>query len=191
MVKEMLIFSEGVIASAVAFSHEAEGRGGKQSRVSAQSKASGSPHKGTPIHYALKSRKAGWSRMPHRFAPRDDGMVQRFLKFGAAGGLLLVSSPALAAPDTVGSVLTVLLSLGLILGGFVAVAWFARRYLPGMGAQGAVKVVGTTAVGTRERVVVVEVDNTWLLLGVGGGNVRLLHTLPKPADSGKPMAERA
>jgi flagellar protein FliO/FliZ len=60
-----------------------------------------------------------------------------------------------------------------------------------MGAQGAVKVVGTTPVGTRERVVVVEVDNTWLLLGVGGGNVRLLHTLPRPADSNKPLAERA
>jgi flagellar protein FliO/FliZ len=52
-----------------------------------------------------------------------------------------------------------------------------------MGAQGAVKVVGTTAVGTRERVVVIEVDNTWLLLGVGGGNVRLLHSLPKPEQA--------
>jgi flagellar protein FliO/FliZ len=113
------------------------------------------------------------------------------LKFVAAGALLLIPSPALAAPDTAGSMLTVLLSLGLILGGFVAVAWLARHYLPGMGAQGAVKVVGTTAVGARERVVVVEVDNTWLLLGVGGGNVRLLHTLPRPADSNKPMAERA
>lgn len=75
---------------------------------------------------------------------------------------------------------TVLLSLVLILGGFVAVAWFARRHLPGLGAQGAVKVVGSTAVGARERVVVVEVEGTWLLLGVGGGNVRVLHTLPKP-----------
>lgn len=112
------------------------------------------------------------------------------LKFVAAGALLLIPSRALAAPDTAGSLLTVLLSLGLILGGFVAVAWLARRYLPGMGAQGAVKVVGTTAVGARERVVVVEVDNTWLLLGVGGGNVRLLHTLPRPADSNSP-AERA
>jgi flagellar protein FliO/FliZ len=36
---------------------------------------------------------------------------------------------------------------------------------------------------------VVEVDHTWLLLGVGGGNVRLLHTLPKP-DSSKTTAER-
>ncbi|MDQ1314742.1 MAG: flagellar protein FliO/FliZ [Pseudomonadota bacterium] len=108
----------------------------------------------------------------------------------AAGTLLLISSPALAASDAAGSVLTVLLSLALILGGFVALAWLVRRYLPGMGAQGAVKVVGTTAVGPRERVVVVEVDDTWLLLGVGGGNVRLLHTLPKPADAGKLQTER-
>jgi flagellar protein FliO/FliZ len=103
-------------------------------------------------------------------------------RFFAAGALLLVPSWAFAAPDTAGSMLTVLLSLVLILGGFVAVAWLARRYLPGMGTQGVVRVVGTTPVGTRERVVVVEVDNTWLLLGVGGGNVRLLHSQPKPAD---------
>ena len=107
-------------------------------------------------------------------------------KFVAAGALLLIPSLALAASGTASSVLTVLLSLGLILGGFVALAWFARRYLPGMGAQGVVKVVGTTPVGTRERVVVVEVDGTWLLLGVGGGNVRLLHTLPKPAAERQP-----
>jgi flagellar protein FliO/FliZ len=104
------------------------------------------------------------------------------LRFIAAGALL-APAWAWAAPGAASSLLTVLLSLALILGGFVAVAWLARRYLPGMRAQGAVKVVGTTPVGTRERVVVVEVADTWLLLGVGGGNVRLLHTLPKPAGS--------
>ena len=104
-------------------------------------------------------------------------------KLIAAGTLWLAPSWALAASAPASSMVTVLLSLVLILGGFVAVAWFARRYLPGMGAQGAVKVVGSTAVGGRERVVVVEVDHTWLLLGVGGGNVRLLHTLPKPDQS--------
>jgi flagellar protein FliO/FliZ len=104
---------------------------------------------------------------------------------GFSGALLLVPAAAWAAPDAASSMLTVLLSLVLILGGFVAVAWFARRHLPGMAAQGAVKVVGTTAVGARERVVVVEVDDTWLLLGVGGGNVRLLHTLPKPPGAGE------
>jgi flagellar protein FliO/FliZ len=112
-------------------------------------------------------------------------------KYVAAAVLMVFSSRAFAASDAASSIFTVLLSLVLILGGFVAVAWFARRYLPGMGAQGAVKVVGSTAVGTRERVVVVEVEGTWLLLGVGGGNVRMLHALPKPADSSLPVVERA
>ena len=112
------------------------------------------------------------------------------IKWMAGSVLLLIPSWAWAAPDTATSMLTVLLSLVLILGGFVAVAWFARRYLPGMGAQGVVKVVGTTAVGARERVVVVEVDGTWLLLGVGGGNVRLLHTQPKPAIQTPLQADR-
>jgi len=113
-------------------------------------------------------------------------------KIFMAGALLSASSRAFAAPEpAASSMLTVLLSLALILGGFVALAWFARRYLPGMGAQGVVKVVGTTTVGARERVVVIEVDNTWLLLGVGGGNVRLLHTLPKPIDSRHIQAERS
>lgn len=96
-----------------------------------------------------------------------------------AAAWLLVTTPARAAADPVGGMLTVGLSLALILGGFAALAWAARRYLPGMGAQGAVKVVASTAVGPRERVVVIEVGDTWLLLGVGGGNVRLLHTLPR------------
>lgn len=112
--------------------------------------------------------------------------VRRINPHVAAGAWLLMPASAWAAPDTASNLFTVLLSLALILGGFVAVAWFARRYLPGMGAQSAVKVVGTTPVGTRERVVVIEVDHTWLLLGVGGGNVRLLHTLPKPEQTPSP-----
>lgn len=108
-----------------------------------------------------------------------------------AGGLLAWPAPALAAPDVAASALTVGLSLVLILGGFIAVAWFARRYLPGVGQAGIVKVVGSTAVGSRERVVVVELDGTWLVLGVASGNVRLLHSLPKPATPQAAEAGRA
>lgn len=96
--------------------------------------------------------------------------------------MLGMSGPAWAAVEATSGVM-VLVSLVLILGGFVAVAWLLRRYLPGLGSQGCVKVVGATAVGPRERVVVVEIADTWLLLGVGGGNVRLLHSLPRPANT--------
>ncbi|MHB1352766.1 MAG: flagellar biosynthetic protein FliO [Thiobacillus sp.] len=100
---------------------------------------------------------------------------------GAASMLLVPAQAWAAVPDAAGGMLSVFVSLALILGGFVAIAWLARRYLPGMASQGVVKVIGTTSVGPRERVVVVEIDDTWLTLGVGGGNVRLLHTSPKPA----------
>lgn len=110
-------------------------------------------------------------------------MIPRAILKQVGGGLLVLPAPAWAAVDAVGSLLTVLLALALILGGFIALAWFARRYLPGMATQGVVKVVGATNVGPRERVVVVEVAETWVVLGVGGGNVRLLHSLPKPGLS--------
>lgn len=96
--------------------------------------------------------------------------------------LACLATPVSAATNSATSVATVLISLVLILGGFALVAWLARRYLPGLGGtQGAVKVVGATMVGPRERVVVIEVEDARLVLGVGGGQVRLLHTLPRAA----------
>lgn len=107
-------------------------------------------------------------------------MTLRTLVACLAAGL---ASPAQAAQSVAASVWPMLLSLVLILGGFIAVAWLARRYLPGVGKQGVVKVVGATMVGPRERVVVVEVEDTWLLLGVGAGQVRLLDKRAKPDDA--------
>ncbi|WP_447554870.1 flagellar biosynthetic protein FliO [Vreelandella sp. EE22] len=49
------------------------------------------------------------------------------------------------------------------------------------------RVVGTTAVGSRERIVVVEVEDTWLVVGVGGGRITKLHERPAPAD--RPVGE--
>ncbi|MDN3524887.1 flagellar biosynthetic protein FliO [Halomonas sabkhae] len=42
--------------------------------------------------------------------------------------------------------------------------------------------IGGINVGNRERVVIVEVDSTWLVLGVGGGQVNKLHEMPTPPD---------
>lgn len=98
-------------------------------------------------------------------------------------GLLLSASGSAWAADGAAGVYGMLLSLALILGLFVLAAWLVKRYLPQVGKAGPVKVVGATLVGARERVVVVEVQDTWLVLGVGGGQVRTLHTLPKPGEN--------
>lgn len=95
---------------------------------------------------------------------------------------LLAASPAAWAAGGNAGVAGMLLSLLFILGLFVLAAWLVKRYLPQVGRPGPVKVVGATLVGPRERVVVVEVEDTWLVLGVGGGQVRTLHTLPKPKE---------
>lgn len=42
------------------------------------------------------------------------------------------------------------------------------------------RVVSSTALGARERVVVVEVEGTWLVLGVTAGQVSKLHELAAP-----------
>ncbi|MGP9764805.1 flagellar biosynthetic protein FliO [Halomonas sp. AOP13-D3-9] len=44
------------------------------------------------------------------------------------------------------------------------------------------RVVGSTAVGNRERVVIVEVEDTWLVVGVGGGQITKLHERPAPEN---------
>ncbi len=113
---------------------------------------------------------------------------------GARGTAALQFSPLFLLPslaraaETASSAsgyFSVVASLLLILGGFVLVAWLVRRWMPQGAQAGLVKVVGATSVGPRERVVVVEVDNTWLVLGVGGGQVRSLHTMNKPQGGGK------
>jgi flagellar protein FliO/FliZ len=100
--------------------------------------------------------------------------------------IALSPAPVLAASEapttsTSGALLQGLLGLGMVLLALAAFFWFLRRFSPGQtAAQGAVKVVGGVMLGPRERLVVVEVGETWLLLGVGGGQVNTLHSLPRP-----------
>jgi flagellar protein FliO/FliZ len=101
--------------------------------------------------------------------------------------LITLASPTvyaaaeLPAVSTSGALFQGLLGLGMVLAALAAFFWFLRRFSPGQtAAQGVVKVVGGVMLGPRERLVVVEVGETWLLLGVGGGQVSTLHTLPRP-----------
>lgn len=85
-----------------------------------------------------------------------------------------------AAPSLgVGAVLQTLVGLAVVIGLVFGCAWLARRFgLQPQRRGGALKIVASVAVGGKESATVVEIGDTWLVLGVASGNVRLLHTLP-------------
>nr|WP_235801349.1 flagellar biosynthetic protein FliO [Yersinia pekkanenii] len=82
-----------------------------------------------------------------------------------------------------GSVLT---QVGSVLGGILLLilcaAWLIRRlgFAPQARNNKLLNIKASCQVGQRERVVIVEVDNTWLVLGVTAQQVTQLHTLPRP-----------
>ena len=129
-------------------------------------------------------------------------MVSRRMRCGPAAlraALRTALLAALAAPlaalaaesspgPGIGSVVQVSLGLGLVLIMVAAAAWLARRL--GVGStrsDGTVTVRGGVAVGQRERVVVVEINDTWLVIGVAPGRVSALHALPRPQDAPAPQ----
>jgi flagellar protein FliO/FliZ len=103
-------------------------------------------------------------------------------------GTAAAAAPPAAGPALpAGGVAQVLLGLTAVLALVGAIAWLLKRYsgLRGTGS-GLIRIVGGAAVGQRERVVLVEVGGTWLLLGVAPGQVRALHSMPKEASAAAP-----
>ena len=81
----------------------------------------------------------------------------------------------------VGAVLQTLVGLAVVVALVFACAWLARRFGLQPSARGQlVRTVGGVSLGGKERVAVVEIGDTWLVLGTAPGSVRLLHTLPAP-----------
>jgi flagellar protein FliO/FliZ len=79
-----------------------------------------------------------------------------------------------------GSYLQAALALALIVGLLMGAAWLARKISGGkVFGQGGMKVIGGVALGPRERLVLVEVGDTWLVIGLVPGQIRTLHQLPK------------
>lgn len=99
------------------------------------------------------------------------------------------SATPVASASSAGSIGGAVLALVLVVGLIVALGWFARR-MPGIGGASnpALRVLGSLSLGPRERVVVVAVGDTQLLVGTGATGTRVLHTLdtPLPVPEAKP-----
>ncbi len=81
------------------------------------------------------------------------------------------------------SLLKMLMGLLVVLAIMALVAWLIKRWVPGVAQQQAVaRIVGGVSLGTREKLVVVEVANRWIVLGVAPGSVTGIANL-EPGDS--------
>ena len=93
--------------------------------------------------------------------------------------LALAADSAEIVPDGAG-LLRATLGLALVLALIFAVGWVMRRIAPARGGgTGPLRVVGSQALGARERVVLLEVGDQWLVVGVAPGSVRGLASLPR------------
>ncbi|MGM8849136.1 flagellar biosynthetic protein FliO [Salinicola sp. MH3R3-1] len=98
---------------------------------------------------------------------KDDTFQQAAHAGGEGIGLLMIGKTAIS----------LLVVIAIILG----CAWLLKRLGPNRraGTQH-LRVVASTPVGQRERVVIVEVADRWLVLGVGGGQVTRLDSMDPP-----------
>lgn len=129
----------------------------------------------------LSSDETSHSTRLANYASQVAGYVLCLLSSGvAAEG----TRPAYAPPPPAvssGSIVQIIFSLLLVLAAIVLVAWLLKRMnLAQQGSGNLLKVLGGTSIGQRERIVLVEVKDTWLVVGVGPGQIRTLHTLDRP-----------
>ncbi len=84
------------------------------------------------------------------------------------------------APDLGSSALQMVLGLVVVLALLLGALWLLKRISEPRGpVAGLMRVVAGVAVGSRERVVILELGNSWLVLGVAPGQVTTLAEIPR------------
>lgn len=84
-----------------------------------------------------------------------------------------------SAPGAI-SLLQTLLALCFVLALLAALAWLAKRYGPrAAGGNANLRIVSALNLGGRERILVVEVADQWIVVGAAPGRVNLLTTMPR------------
>ncbi len=133
-------------------------------------------------------------------SPSDENVAQKSLTASSPsdmkgdtknGKSLSGEFPLMSQPDVGTGIIQVTFGLFIVLLIIGAAAWFTRRFghLQST-AGGAMRIVGGLHLGARERLVVVQVGDEQLLLGVAPGRVSTLHVLPKPLHQDESKSKR-
>jgi len=101
------------------------------------------------------------------------------------------AAPAAAqtSGSAAGSLMQTTFALLFVLALMLGAAWFLKRFGPKNfgGGNSNVKLVGSLSVGTRERILVVEVGEQWIVVGASPGRMNALATMPRQ-ESSEPAA---
>ena len=103
----------------------------------------------------------------------------------AAPAAALPAMPAgapmtMAPTSSAGSLLQTILALVFVLALLIGLAWFMKRYGPKvMGGNNKMRVVSSLNLGGRERIVLVEVADQWIVVGASPGRINALATMPR------------
>ncbi|VVN29614.1 hypothetical protein PS645_04758 [Pseudomonas fluorescens] len=106
----------------------------------------------------------------------------------AAEPVATASATAAAAPavggGVAGQLTQLVLGLLLVLGLIFFLAWLLRRVQQaGPAGRGQViELIGSRALGPRDRLVLVQVGNEQILLGLSPGSITALHVLKEPVE---------
>lgn len=89
-----------------------------------------------------------------------------------------------------GGLLQTTLALAFVIALMLGLAWLTKRFSPRNfgGANGNVKLVGSLSIGTRERILLVEVGEQWIVVGASPGRINALATMPRQESSAAPLA---
>lgn len=95
--------------------------------------------------------------------------------------LVYAQSPGATISTSTG-LLQIFLALAFVIAIMLLFAWLVKRVGPiANGHKLPVKVIGGISLGNRERVMVVEVADQWLVLGVTAQQINTLSSMPKQA----------
>ncbi len=100
--------------------------------------------------------------------------------------VLIIAGPAAAEPPgLVGSseVISMISSMFIVLAVIVALGWlYSRSRLAVSGQKDVIQIVATRALGTKERLMVIDVAGKQLLVGMTSTSVQTLHVFDEAID---------
>ncbi|MGI9271266.1 MAG: flagellar biosynthetic protein FliO [Woeseiaceae bacterium] len=97
-----------------------------------------------------------------------------------------MNTPSIDGADILSLGASMLIVIGLV----VALGWlYTRMRFTGGGSGDVINIVASRALGPKERIVLVDIANQQLLIGVTTMQIKTLHTFGEPAIEIQDMAE--